>query len=94
MENAWAVHQVETTVDFARRNRFVTWYTGGLNHQIEHHLFPQICHVNYPALSELMEATCRDFGVRYSAHQTLWSAVGAHYHWLRQMGRPSTVAVG
>ena len=92
MENAWAVHQVETTVDFARRSRLVTWYTGSLNHQIEHHLFPQICHVNYPAISGLMEETCRDFGVRYSAHETLWAAVGAHYRWLRQMGRPSTAA--
>ncbi len=93
MENAWAVHQVETTVDFARRSRLVTWYTGSLNHQIEHHLFPQICHVNYPAISELMEGTCRDFGVRYSAHETLWGAVGAHYRWLRQMGHPSSVVV-
>ena len=93
MENAWAVHQVETTVDFARRNRFVTWYTGSLNHQIEHHLFPQICHVNYPAIAELMEETCRDFGVRYSSHPPLRAAVGAHYRWLRQMGRPTTAAV-
>ena len=88
MESAWAVHQVETTVDFARRSRLVTWYTGGLNYQIEHHLFPQICHVNYPAISELMEGTCRDFGVRYSAHETLWGAVAAHYRWLRRMGKP------
>ena len=91
MEKTWAVHQVETTVNFACRNRLITWFTGGLNHQIEHHLFPQICHVNYPAIAGLMEATCHDFGVRYAAHGSLWSAVRAHYRWLRRMGRPSPV---
>ena len=91
MEKAWAVHQVETTVNFACGSRLITWFTGSLNHQIEHHLFPQICHVNYPAISELMEETCRDFGVRYAAHDSLWSAVRAHYRWLRQMGRPDGV---
>ncbi len=91
IEKAWAVHQVETTVNFAPRSRVVTWFTGSLNHQIEHHLFPQICHVNYPAISELMEQTCRDFGVRYVAHNSVWSAVRAHYRWLRQMGRPDSL---
>ncbi|MGH9764281.1 MAG: fatty acid desaturase family protein, partial [Blastocatellia bacterium] len=52
IENAWAIHQVETTVDFARRSRVVAWLLGGLNFQIEHHLFPRICHVNYPAISK------------------------------------------
>ena len=51
IDNAWAVHQVETTVDFARRSRVVTWLVGGLNFQIEHHLFPRISHVHYPAIS-------------------------------------------
>jgi linoleoyl-CoA desaturase len=92
MERAWAVHQVETTVDFARRSRLITWFTGGLNHQIEHHLFPQICHVNYPAIAELMETTCREFGVRYAAHDSLFSAIRAHYRWLRRMGQPTVSA--
>ncbi len=86
MENAWAVHQVETTVNFATRNRAISWLTGGLNHQIEHHLFPRICHVNYPAVSEVVKETCRDFGIRYSAHDTFSSALLSHYRWLRQMG--------
>ena len=58
MENAWAIHQIETTVDFARRSRVASWLLGGLNFQIEHHLFPRICHVNYPAISTLVEQTC------------------------------------
>ena len=87
MESAWAVHQVETTVNFARHNRLLSWYVGGLNFQIEHHLFPRICHVHYPALSKIVEQTCREYGVRYSWHPTFLAGVRSHYRWLRRMGR-------
>jgi linoleoyl-CoA desaturase len=90
METAWAVHQVETTVDFARGNWLLSWFIGGLNFQIEHHLFPQICHVRYPALSKLVEQTCREFGLRYVAHKTLLAGVASHFRWLRRMGVPDT----
>jgi len=82
----WGVHQVETTVDFARGNRLVAWLLGGLNFQIEHHLFPRICHVNYPALSKLVEATCREFRVRYTEHSSVWAGLVSHFRWLRRMG--------
>jgi linoleoyl-CoA desaturase len=88
IDNAWAVHQVQTTVDFARTSRLAAWMLGGLNFQIEHHLFPRICHVNYPALSRLVEETCREFGVRYAEHKTFWGGLAAHYRWLRELGRP------
>jgi linoleoyl-CoA desaturase len=90
MEAAWAQHQVETTVDFARGSRVVSWCVGGLNFQIEHHLFPQICHMNYPAVSKVVEETCRDFGVRYKAHSTLWAALASHFRWLKRMGKPAS----
>jgi linoleoyl-CoA desaturase len=86
IENAWAVHQVETTVDFARHSWVATWLLGGLNFQIEHHLFPRICHVNYPYLAPLVEQTCREFGVRYAAHETFGSGLASHYRWLRRLG--------
>jgi linoleoyl-CoA desaturase len=89
MEHAWAVHQVETTVDFARRSRVVTWLLGGLNFQIEHHLFPRISHVNYPAISRIVEATCRDFGIAYGAHASFRAGIASHFRWLRRMGRPA-----
>ncbi len=92
MESAWAEHQVQTTVDFAPRNRLLTWYVGGLNYQIEHHLFPQVCHVHYPALAPLIEQTCREFGLRYAVNPTLRAAVGSHFRWLRRMGRAGTAA--
>jgi len=87
IENAWAIHQVQTTVDFARRSRVAAWLFGGLNFQIEHHLFPRICHINYPAISKLVEETCREFGVKYTEHVSLWAGVASHFRWLRHLGR-------
>ena len=84
MKNEWAVHQIETTVDFSRRNRLLTWYLGGLNFQVEHHLFPKICHLHYPALSHIVERHCSRFGVRYSEHRTIFDAVRSHYRFLRR----------
>ena len=86
IESSWAVHQVETTVDFAPRSRTIAWLVGGLNFQVEHHLFPQICHVHYPALARLVEETCLEFGLRYKAYKTFLAGVASHYRWLRQMG--------
>jgi len=92
IDNAWAVHQVETTVDFARDSRVVSWLLGGLNFQIEHHLFPRICHVNYPAMSRVVEETCRDFGVRYTAHKSFLAGLASHYRWLRRLGKSDSPA--
>jgi linoleoyl-CoA desaturase len=89
IEHAWAVHQAETTVDFARRSRAAAWLLGGLNFQIEHHLFPRISHVHYPALSRVVEATCRDFGITYAEHPSFRAALASHFRWLRRMGMPS-----
>jgi linoleoyl-CoA desaturase len=86
IDKPWAVHQVETTVDFARGSRAASWLFGGLNFQIEHHLFARICHVNYPAIAPVVEQTCIEFGVRYSHNATVWSALRSHYRWLRRLG--------
>lgn len=86
MPKPWAVHQVETTVDYARRSRVFAWLIGGLNYQIEHHLFPRICHVNYPAISKLVEETCREFGVRYREHRSVGAGLLSHFRWLRHLG--------
>jgi linoleoyl-CoA desaturase len=91
IDHAWAIHQAETTVDFSRRSRVVTWLVGGLNFQIEHHLFPRVSHVNYPAISTLVEETCRDFGIRYMEHRSFRAGLASHFRWLRRMGMPNTV---
>ena len=87
MERDWATHQVESTVDFARDSTLVTLFIGGLNFQIEHHLFPRVCHTHYPALSKIVERVCQKHGVRYTAHTKASAALGSHYRWLRQLGR-------
>jgi linoleoyl-CoA desaturase len=86
-EASWAVHQTESTVDFARGSRVLTWLLGGLNYQIEHHLFPRICHIHYPRLAPIVESTCAEFGVRYTVQESLGSALASHWRWLRRLGR-------
>jgi linoleoyl-CoA desaturase len=83
---AWAEHQVETTVDFARHNPIVSWFTGGLNFQVEHHLFPRVCHIHYPALAGVVDETCREFGLRYTENRTFRRALASHFRWLKRMG--------
>jgi linoleoyl-CoA desaturase len=87
----WAVHQAETSVDFARHSHAACWLLGGLNFQIEHHLFSRICHVNYPAIAPVVEQTCREFGVEYHYNTTFVAALRSHYRWLRALGRADHV---
>lgn len=88
----WADHQLATTVDFSRSNGLLSWLLGGLNFQVEHHLFPHICHVHYPSLSAIVEQTCRDCGVPFRSHRSFLSGVASHYRWLRRMGQEPAVA--
>jgi linoleoyl-CoA desaturase len=83
--------QVETTVDFAPLNKLAAWYLGGLNFQIEHHLFSKICHIHYPALSKIVVNTCREFSVSYISYPTVRSAVAAHYRFLKMLGKKPAV---
>lgn len=83
MDKAWAVHQIEAAADFARSNRLLTWYLGGLNFQVEHHLFPTVCHFHYPAISTIVEPLCAEFGISYFAHETLGGALASHLRFLR-----------
>jgi linoleoyl-CoA desaturase len=92
MENAWAIHQVETTVDFARNSVLASQLLGGLNYQIEHHLFPRMCHVNYPAIAPIVELTCAEFSVRYQHNATVLAALQSHWRWLRRLGAAATAA--
>ena len=86
MPHTWAEHQVLTAADFSRGSRVVTWLLGGLNFQIEHHLFPHISHIHYQALSPIVEATCREYGIRFREHASFVAGVRAHVAWLRHLG--------
>lgn len=91
MDSAWMVHQMMTTSNFATSNRLLTWYVGGLNHQVEHHLFPKICSVHYPALSPIVRSVAEKHGVVYRHHETLRAAIASHFGALKHFGRPVTV---
>ena len=87
IENEWAVHEVETTVNFAPRNRLLNWYIGGLNYQIEHHLLPHISHIHYPALAPIVKKTCEAFGIKYYSYPTWRQAFMSHWRALRDLGK-------
>ena len=87
LNSSWLVHQLETTADFSRENKVLNWYIGGLNFQVEHHLFPKICHVHSPAISHIVERTCKEFGITYNAYDNLRTGISSHYRWIYQMGR-------
>lgn len=87
IENEWAIHQVETTANFAPKNKLAAWYLGGLNFQIEHHLFSKMCHIHYPQMSAVVAETCREFGVNLFSYPTVRSAILGQYRFLRDMGK-------
>ncbi|MCB0552991.1 MAG: acyl-CoA desaturase [Phaeodactylibacter sp.] len=87
LENSWAVHQLLTTANFAPKSRIMSWYIGGLNFQIEHHLFPNICHVHYPNLSQIVRETAEKFGLPYHVQPTFLGALNNHAKMLRHLGR-------
>lgn len=88
IENDWAIHQMNTTVNFARHNKLLSWYVGGLNFQVEHHLFTRICHVHYPAIAEITKATAEEFGIPYLENKTVGEALRSHIRTLKRFGRP------
>jgi len=88
LKRSWARHQVESTVNFSPNNPILYWYLGGLNFQIEHHLFPKICHIHYPALAEITKEVCIEFGVRYQIHENIFKGIMSHFRWLRKMAFP------
>ncbi len=87
MENSWAIHQMLNTADFSPRSKWVCWFVGGLNYQVEHHLFPHISHVHYPEISKIVKRTAEEFGVPYKVMPTFVNALGEHYKMLKKMGR-------
>jgi linoleoyl-CoA desaturase len=87
MEDEWAIHQLKTTANFATRNRVVSWFVGGLNFQVEHHLFPKISHIHYPAISKIIKKACQEYGVQYIEYEKVRSALASHVAFLKAMGK-------
>ncbi len=87
IEQEWMVHQLSTTSNFSTGSRVVSWLLGGLNFQVEHHLFPRVSHVHYPAINKLVKATCAEYGVTYLEHRTLGHAFASHLRHIYRLGR-------
>lgn len=87
IENEWAVHQVRTTANFSAKNKIISWFAGGLNYQIEHHLFPRISHVHYPALSHLVETECTAYNIPYNNGLSMGGAINSHFRFIKSMGK-------
>lgn len=86
IENEWALHQVNTTVNFAMGNKVISWLVGGLNYQVEHHLYPKISHIHYPNISKIVKQTCDDLNIRYNAFPTFGQALLSHFRYLKTLG--------
>jgi len=87
LEEHWAQHQMRTTMNFATADPIFSWLVGGLNFQVEHHLFPTICHVHYPKISKIVENTAKEFNVPYKAQKTFVGALWSHEQMLYKLGR-------
>lgn len=86
----WGVNEVLTTSDFARNNGLLNWYAGGLNFQIEHHLFPNICHVHYRRIAPIVEQTANEFGLFYNLKPSFHAALASHITRLKELGQPTS----
>lgn len=92
IENEWAIHQIKTTANFSPESKIINWFVGGLNFQIEHHLFPRISHVHYPAISKIVEAKCEEFGITYNSIPKMTTAINSHFRFIKELGkRPENV---
>ena len=87
MENHWAIHQLLTTTNFAPSSKIFSWFVGGLNYQIEHHLFPNVCHVHYRKLSEIVKKTAKEFSLPYYTQPSFLKALIQHGRMLYKLGR-------
>jgi linoleoyl-CoA desaturase len=87
IEEEWAIHQVRTTANFAPHNKLISWFVGGLNFQIEHHLFPKVSHVHYPALAPIVKQICAEHHIHYNEFSTMSKAVASHFHMMKKLGK-------
>lgn len=86
LEHTWAIHQLYTTSNFAPANKFISWYTGGLNHQVEHHIFPHISHIHYGKIAKIVKATALEFNLPYNEYKTTRRAIIEHFKQLKSLG--------
>lgn len=75
----WGAWQMHTAHNWRAGNALANAISGGLNHQIEHHLFPEIHYRHYPWISAIVRREAREFGVPYYESGTLSQALRRHF---------------
>jgi linoleoyl-CoA desaturase len=84
----WTVHQLHTTSDFAQKNVILNWYAGGLNYQVEHHLFQHISHIHFPQIAPIVKEMTTKYGITYNVKPSFSLALKSHVHRLKELGKP------
>jgi linoleoyl-CoA desaturase len=92
VKRSWMMHQMRSSSDFAPGSRLLSWYLGGINYQVEHHLFPKICHIHYRSISPIVQAVAARHGLPYNSYPTVWQAIASHYRTLKRFGDPAFAA--
>ncbi|MFZ4261189.1 fatty acid desaturase family protein [Sphingobacterium sp. HJSM2_6] len=85
VEEEWMIHQLQSTANFATKSKVLTWLLGGLNFQVEHHLFPKISHVHYPEINKIVKETCKEFNITYNEFRTMTDAFKSHVQVIKLM---------
>lgn len=93
LELAWAEHQMKTTCNFAMGNKVISWFVGGLNFQIEHHLFPRVSHIHYPAISKIVMAKSKEFNLPYNKYDGMFEALASHFRVMKYLGKKPAVVL-
>lgn len=93
IEEDWAIYQLKTTYDFSTSNPFLTWALGGLNFQVEHHLFPKVSHVHYPAIRKIVKELAQKYGVAHNEFDSFGEALASHFKMMYKLGDPIPVTV-
>lgn len=93
IEDEFTIHQLKTTANFSKDVKVISWLVGGLNYQVEHHLFPRVSHVHYPAISNIVAAKCQEHGVPYNSMPSMGNAIKSHLRFMHMLGRKPVPAI-
>jgi linoleoyl-CoA desaturase len=83
---SWADHNMATACDWSPRSLVAHFLSGGVNAHASHHLFPNVCHTHYPAITRIIEETAAAHGYPYNK-VSLWGMVRSHFRFLYLLGR-------
>jgi linoleoyl-CoA desaturase len=87
VDDNWVVHVIRTTSDFGARKPWLSWFFGGINIHVIHHIFPHICHTHYDALAPILRKTAEEYGYVYRDRNSFLKAIASHFKFLRLYGQ-------